>query len=330
MTDPEFAETTTSRFTKGLVRELAERTQIGARLLARAGLSDAPLSAPLDDDTARRVWIAATELTGDVDLGLRFAEAAALQDLGIIGYIARASATVGDACSRVVELEQLCKEYAQLRIEYGPRGVTIIDVPPPGKPAWPRQLAEAIMASWVLWPRRWAGAACRCLRVCFQHPQPAELTRHQHVFDCEFEFGAPINAIMFSTEVWSLPLTTADGLLAHYLETAASQQLEQIVRDPFIERLEDVLVDLLPSGEVGVPRVARALGLSSRTLHRRLSEHGITYRDLLDELRRRTALTLLERRQHTVSEVAFMVGFSDPSGLRRAVRRWSQSEAAHE
>ena len=153
------------------------------------------------------------------------------------------------------------------------------------------------------------------------------LTKHQQVFDCPIEFGAPINAIVFSTDVWSLPLTTADGLLAHYLESAASEQVKQIIRDPFIERIEDVLVDLLPSGTVGVPRVARALGLSSRTLHRRLSEHGVTYRELLDQMRRRTALTLLQRRQHTVSEVAFMVGFSDPSGLRRAVRRWSQSEA---
>jgi AraC-like DNA-binding protein len=100
--------------------------------------------------------------------------------------------------------------------------------------------------------------------------------------------------------------------------------------DPFIERIQDVLVDLLPSRNVGVARVAGALDLSSRTLHRRRSEHGMTYRDLLDELRRRTALTLLERRQHTVSEVAFMVGFSDPSGPRRAARRWSQPEVAPE
>lgn len=324
----DLAETTTSRFTKGLARELGKHARVGAQLLARSELDDAALAEPLDDETARRVWIAAAELTHDVDLGLHFAETAALQDLGIIGYIARASATVGDACSRVVALEQLCKEYAQLRIEHGPRGATIIDVPPPGKLAWPRQLAEAIMASWLLWPRRWAGAACRCERVYFQHERPSTLTEHQRVFGCAIEFGSPINAIVFPTEVWSLPLTTADGLLAHYLESAASEQVKHIARDPFIARLEDVLVDMLPSGEVGVPRVARALGLSSRTLHRRLSEHGMTYRDLLDELRRRTALTLLERRQHSVSEVAFMVGFSDPSGLRRAVRRWSQSAAA--
>ncbi|MFV8754437.1 AraC family transcriptional regulator ligand-binding domain-containing protein [Nannocystaceae bacterium ST9] len=324
MIDPRLVETTLSRFTKALVRAVAPTSIQRGDLLARAGLGERALDAPLDDASARTLWTIGPALTGDPDFGLHFAEAAALQDLGLVGYLGRASETLGDACLRVAAHERLFKDETQLLIEVDERGATIVDIPPAARAPWPRHLAEAVLASWVIWPRRWSSDECRPTRVRFQHERPEGSAALERLFACPIEFARSVNAIEFTPQTWSIPLATSDALLARYLESSADEQSRQLERDPFLARIERLLTDLLPSGEVGVPRVARALGLSSRSLHRRLSEHGVTYRDLLDELRRRRAMALLERQQHTLSEVAFLVGFSDPSGLRRAVRRWSR------
>ncbi len=318
-------ETSLSRFSKALVHAVAPTIDERRELLGQAGLDEAAIDEPLDDRAARSLWMFGPARTGDADFGLHFAEAASLQDIGLVGYLGRASETVGDACRRVADYERLFKDEAQLQIAIDSQGrATIIDIPSAGRAVWPRQLAEALIASWLVWPRRWAGAACQATRIRFQHERPANTSALERFFACPIEFACSVNSIEFSPAVWALPLATHDALLTRYLELAALEQSKHLECDPFLTRIEHVLTDLLPSGEVGVPRVARALGLSSRSLHRRLSEHGVVYRDLLDELRRRTAMSLFERRQHTVSEVAFLVGFSDPSGLRRAVRRWSR------
>lgn len=310
--------------TRGLVRVLGATPEGRRRLAEAAGMSDAALAGPLSEARALTLWQVAPEVSGDVDLGLHFAEGASLEDLGIVGYLGRASATFGEACARVVKFQRLFKAAAELELALDADGATLIDVPPPGGPPWPRALAEAVIASWLIWPRRWSGTACRPTRVRLQHPRPERTDEHARVFGCPVEFGAARNELRFARDVWTLPLETADALLARYLESAAFEELRRLEpADPFVERVARVMVDLMPSGEVAAERVAKAVGVSARTLHRRLLDRGLTYQRLLDEQRRHTALALLQRNDHNVSEVAFLVGFSDPSGFRRAFRRWT-------
>jgi AraC-like DNA-binding protein len=324
MDDAAPSETALSRFTRGVVRALVGLGIPAPIVAARAGLAEVGLDKPFSDSAARRLWEAAPLLTGDPDVGLHFAEAATIEELGITAYIARASATIGEACSRIVHLQRLLKDADQLELRVDERGVTLIDLPRPDLPPWPRPLAEALIASWVLWPRRWVEGPCRLSSVSFQHPRPERTDEHERIFGCPIRFSAPRNELVFPAEVWSLPLRTSDALLAHYLESAAVEEARRRRNgDPFLSRLERAIVDVMPSGELGADRVARAVGLSRRSLHRRLSERGLTYQTLVDDLRHRTARSLLDRGEHNITEVAFLVGFSDPSGFRRAYRRWT-------
>jgi AraC-like DNA-binding protein len=324
MDDAALSESALSRFTRGLVRALVSAGTPAPEIAALAGLSEGALGNPFSDLTARRLWNAAPELTGDDDFGLHFAEAATLEELGIAGYIARASATIGDACSRIVHLQRLLKDADQLELRVDEHGATLVDLPRPDEPPWPRPLAEALLATWVLWPRRWVEGPCRMTSIAFQHARPARIDEHERIFACPIRFSAPRNELVFPSEVWALPLRTSDALLAHYLESAAVEEARRRRRaDPFLARLERAIVDVMPSGELGADRVARTVGLSRRSLHRRLSERGLTYQSLVDDLRHRTARSLLDRGEHNITEVAFLVGFSDPSGFRRAYRRWT-------
>jgi AraC-like DNA-binding protein len=317
------AETALSRLTRGLVHRIAATPAAKRELATRTGLPAEALAKPLGDRAAHVIWTCAEELTNDPDIGLHFAEQTTFEDMGVVAYLGRASATFGEACTRVALFHRLCKEAADLKLTVSARAATLIDVPLRGEPPWPRQLSEAVMVSWLVWPSRWAGVACRPVRVRLQHARPRRADEHARLFGCPVEFGAPVNQLSFTRKTWELPLTTADGFLVQYLEALAADETRRLREaDPFVARLEHAMLQLMPGGSVESERLARSLGVSRRTLHRRLAERGLKYQGVLDELRRRTARALLERREHNLTEVAFLIGYSDPSGFRRALRRW--------
>lgn len=321
-------ETALSRFTRGLLRALAPTDAGQKELLLHAGLPAACSSGPFSDEGARQLWRAAEQSGGDA-LGLHLASATTLEDLGVLGYISRASATLGEACARAVRFERLLKDKdgTEIDLEIDATCARIVEMPAPGRAPWPRHLTEAILALWWIWPRRWAGVPCTPSVVRFQHERPASTREHERVFGCPLEFGQPRNELVISTEVWSLPLPSADPLLARYLEPVAEGEIARLAEeDPLLRRIRDKLLEMMPSGTIDVGRLARGVGISRRTLHRRLAERGLTYQEMVDALRRQTALRLFEARQHSFMEVAFLVGFSDASSLRRAYRRWTQEK----
>lgn len=94
-------------------------------------------------------------------------------------------------------------------------------------------------------------------------------------------------------------------------------------RDSFRRRVEAELEPLLATGTIRIERVARALGCSRQTLYRRLKAEGLTFAQVLDDLRRRRALTLVRDPSLPVKEIAWRLGFSDPAAFSRAFKRWT-------
>jgi AraC-like DNA-binding protein len=309
--------------TRGLCRALAPSAADKEALAQRIGVDELP-DGRIRDDIAHALWQVADAAAGDDDFGLHFAERATLEDLGIVAYIGRASPTFGEACARVVRHLRLLKDATEVQLTRDGDLWTLVDGPAANEPPWSRQLAEAVLALWWLWPQRLARAASPPRYVGFAHRRPASTREHERLFGCAVAFEQPRNQLVFGPELWTLPFASADPLLADYLEAAARWESSQLrAGDAFVEQLERAIADLMPSGQIGARRVARSVAVSERTLHRQLSRRGLTYQRIVDGVRRRAAIALLERTEHSVNEVAFLVGFSDASGLRRAYHRWT-------
>ena len=92
----------------------------------------------------------------------------------------------------------------------------------------------------------------------------------------------------------------------------------------FRREVERVIEPLLAGGDVGIDRVARALGASRQTLYRKLKAEGVTYEQVLDELRTRLARRYI-REGMSVKEAAYRLGFSEPAAFSRAFKRWTGS-----
>jgi AraC-like DNA-binding protein len=167
------------------------------------------------------------------------------------------------------------------------------------------------------------GAPVTPLLVQFSYRQPGDVKEYERFFGAPLEFGSLTSSFLLRSEDLTRRLVVADPTLVGYLETLADQKLasigtERSLRDRVRRALWSELSERTPTLET----IARSLGVSARTLQRQLRQEGVTFAKLLAELRREMAPSLLRDGQNSVSEVAFLLGYEDPSAFRRAFQRW--------
>ncbi|MEV6360661.1 AraC family transcriptional regulator [Nocardia asteroides] len=163
------------------------------------------------------------------------------------------------------------------------------------------------------------------VRVSLRQSAPPNLDGFRAVFgDATLEFDAPADSITFRTADLDLPLTTADPVLAEVLQPlAAALAPPPTLASAWPARVADALDQAISDGEVSLDRVARILAISPRTLQRRLTEAGTTWRAELDRARSARLSQAVAAGSVSGSRQAELLGYSDAGSLRRAARRWS-------
>jgi AraC-like DNA-binding protein len=307
-----------------LIAEAALPADRRDALLDELGLSFDVLGTPeaeIGHDATCALWERLCAGRPD-DYGARFPERFDLRALGLLGYLAAASPSLGEMYGRVVRYNDLVKRPATARLGRERDHYSILEVLPAGVRPWPRPLAESILSAWLIVGRRLTAVSFDALRVRFQHAPPARPRDVANVFGCEVIYHAPVNELVLPAETWDLPLASSDPTLLRYLETLAGRLGAQSELDR--ARLK-IAQSLSANGPPSLAGTARALGVSARTLQRRLDEHGLTYRELVDDVRRESAERLMREGTLTLEEIAYLLGFNDPSALRKARRRWRRS-----
>ena len=168
-----------------------------------------------------------------------------------------------------------------------------------------------------------AGAPVTPVLVQLSYRQPADIKEYERFFSAPLEFGALASSFLLRSDELARRLAMADKTLVGYLDTLADQTLASIGAERTLrERVRRVLWAELSERTPTLEGVARTLGVSARTLQRQLRQEGTTFAKLLTELRQEMAPALLRDGRHGVSEVAFLLGYEDPSAFRRAFQRW--------
>jgi len=184
---------------------------------------------------------------------------------------------------------------------------------------------EATLASIMAISREVSSEPFRPEAVYLKHEAPSNTGDHEAYFECPVHFESDKDAILVSKRTLRTSNKLGDASIARFFDTHLEAEVGQLEDTVSLERL--VLDRVSPALSDGVPvlsEVARELGMSGRTLQRRLSEEGRSFQALVDESRRRLALRLLRQEAHvTLTEVTFMTGFSDQSAFARAFKRWT-------
>jgi AraC-like DNA-binding protein len=247
------------------------------------------------------------------------------RDGGLLVYAALSSKTFGDALKVLKRYLHVLNEAADVRSVVSEETAIIeFDLSEPSAKDL-RQATEFGMTNLVRSLRFLTGTQVRPVEVDFHHPRNHEIAKFERFFGCPVRFGAKQNSVAFSRRHLALPIATADDRLLGILTAYCDEILAKRKRtSPDLRhRVERVMVKLLSRGEAQTERVANELGMSVRTLARRLSESGTTFAKILDALRHDMALKYLQDPALTLSQITFLLGYSELSAFSHAFKRWT-------
>ena len=160
------------------------------------------------------------------------------------------------------------------------------------------------------------------MRVSFKHAKPAGDRRFIEYFRCPVQFEAPENMLVFDKAMFEHILPTAHAELARINDQVVMAYLARFDRGDLITRIRTLLIE--HAGDAmqgrGQAAVARELHMSTRNLQRRLATEGTSFRELVEDIRKELARQYLRERHRSIGEIAYLLGFSEPSNFTRFFR----------
>lgn len=296
-------------------------------VLAAAGLTRAEVSDPdarISVENMTALWREAYARAGDPDLALHAVEALPFGAYAVIDFLARTSVTIGSALERISRYFPLINTVVALPITRAGDRVQLDMIDRRGPNKLPRAYAEYTLAAVVLRTRIAAGIEFPLMGVDFAYEAPADHREHVRLFGCPVRFAAERTGVTIAAAVWDTPVQRSDSGLAAVLERHAQMMMAQLPRaSDAIERVRVAIQGELKGGDPSLENVARKLGTSRRSMQRRLADEGLTYGEVLDDVRSTMARAYLGQRELSIAEVAYLLGFSEQSSFTRAFRRWT-------
>lgn len=264
------------------------------------------------------------EVTGDPNIGLHMAQSIGdptAYDAGIL--LLMASPNIRVALMRATEHQRYWGDGERYRLVPVAAGLSVRYAFPASGQVDRRHIDECAMAELALGLRALAGAQLVPRVVRFRHLAPADVTEHEAIFRCPMEFGAADTEIEFDDAALDAPMTHANEAYAAIFETQVKQALARL---PGASGLADdvraVARAVLAGGKCTLEGTASILGVSVRTLQRKLHAEGTSFGELVDAVRLELATAYLDKGL-PVQEIAWLLGFSDASAFHHAFKRWT-------
>ena len=183
---------------------------------------------------------------------------------------------------------------------------------------------EATIASITTISRQVSTSPFSPLAVYFKHNMPGAIDDHEAFFECPVHFGSDRDALLVSGESLATRNRLGDESSSAFFDQYLQNEVITYSDQPGLgQRVRRAVAQALSDGVPPLSDIAASLGMSARTMQRRLSADGLTYQDMVDAARRELARKLLRDTQYSLAEVAFLTGFSEQSTFTRAFKRWS-------
>ena len=249
------------------------------------------------------------------------------RDNGLLAYTALSSKTLDEALKVVERYFHILNEAIDVHVKSSLQEVTIDYHLSEGGLATSRQAIEFGAANFVRTLRFLTNTRLRPSEVKFHHSRDHDIAKFERFFGCPVRFGTRHNSLTLSRRQLALPIATADkrlhGLLTGYCDGILASREDS--SPDLRHRVEKIITKLLCRGEAETEPVAHELGMSVRTLARRLSDLGVSFAQILDELRHDLALRYLRDPNLSLSQIAFLLGYSELSAFSHAFRRWTKT-----
>lgn len=265
----------------------------------------------------------AAGLIADPAFGLTAAECWHPSNLGVLGYAWLSSNTLHQGLQRIERYSRVIGDLWHCACVAEANGLRFVCDHGRGDMTIGHVLTDFTLAIALAMCRSNFARKLNPVRLSLRRPLPADPSPYQDFFACELHFGAEEDAFVLATDDAEALLPTANRELAETFDAILAQQLAAHSKADLVSRCEAFLLKQLTSGEPSVGDLVKALGMSRRTLQRKLREMGTSYHEILEETRYELAKRYLQESARSVTEITFLLGFSEQGAFTRAFKRWS-------
>lgn len=264
----------------------------------------------------------AVERTGDPAFGLHAGQHLRPGDIGLLEYLVRMSTSSEEIVQKLAKYHRLAGSH-QPQIERV--GDTVVcHLPLPEDVSFPPVVEEYNLSFWTKLARTLQHDDLRPLEVLFTHAKTSYAAEAERVFGAPVRFDCPRNGLVFSPDTIETLVVPVDPGLHRAVGERADEALAALGTEQSLrERVRGQIRHQLRGDGVTADSVAKALGMSPRTLRRRLEKEGASFLDLRDAEREQRALEHMRETQLTITEISYLLGFAEASAFHRAFRRWT-------
>lgn len=259
----------------------------------------------------------------DPTIGLRAGAQLEPGDFYVLEYAARSCATLEECIQCSSRYFRLLNDAAEISLDVGHEFAT-----------WRYTVKEGIrlppaandfsVASSLWFSKQNTASYEPPLEVRLVHPRPSYAAEYERAFEAPVRFEAHENAIVMRRSRLNTPMRQANPRIAMAFELHARRLLERLQGgEGTVGRVREEVAGQLGRGTVSMSLTAKHLAMSVATLRRRLESEGATFSAIVEELRKRLAEQYLKEPEQAVSEIAFLLGFSNVTAFDRAFKRWN-------
>ena len=314
--------TSIATFTEAIARTLEKYQVDSGDLFEKAGLPREPFRDPdsrVKMSSMIRVWDEAEQRTNNPCIGFEVGMGLRAANFHAVGFALLSSATIREALKRVVRYQKLLSTAADMAFEEDETGGTfVLD----GHEMAMRGVDAALCAIVQL---------CRDISYEEFAPNAVSMVREEPpcarqvatFLKCPVKYSAERNVLQFTNETLDELLPRNNPALVQASEEIAQQYIARMDNSDVVSKARLLLIGQLPDGEPSRKALAQSLHMSERTLARRLADSDYTFTSLVDEIRNNLARDYLRQSRFSVTDVAFLLGFSDQSNFARAFKRWT-------
>ncbi|WP_286262722.1 AraC family transcriptional regulator [Thalassotalea atypica] len=265
--------------------------------------------------------------SNDELFGLHTAKYVQPGSYSVLGYISMNCESLGQAITKIQPFEKLVGDMGTTSFETLGEQVKISWHCQFTEPQVKRHMIDNCLASWLTFARYLVSQDSNpsALRLMRKRPSLSQQNEYQALFNCPIEYGQDENAIIFDKTLLSLPLNKGDQQLLSTLEDHAQSLILNLNRETsFPEQLSAMIEQSLKMGQFHQQDIANSLGISTKTLQRRLAAQGLNFQSILDETRLKVVKQYLANQVLPLNHVSDALGFKEPRSFYRWFNKLTQ------
>lgn len=278
--------------------------------------------------TFHALWDTAESFTKDPAIGLHIGENSNTDEMGVVGHIFFNNVTLGDALTQFERLYSLVN--AGMRVEfYVDDDFAYLNYHCESPEYYSRANMDRTMAISVARARSLIHATLKMEYVAFAHPEPGYADEYHRIFQCPVKFDQPYCSIVFKKQFLEFELPKRNPYLHQVLTRHVETLLNKIrPKKSLSDQVKQIASKQLPKGDVDAEKIAAKLCMSRHTLYRKLKSEGHAFQELVESVRKEKAIRYIKENRYSLSEIAFLLGFSELSAFSRAFKRWTGTSPA--